>query len=84
MAGGTITVPTMEGNVKVKVPPKAQSGQNLKLKGRGAVNPKTKQRGDLLLKLIVKVPQTDDREILQVAEKMDRLYRTDLRSHIKL
>lgn len=84
MAGGSITVPTMEGNVNVKVPPKTQSGQNLKLKAKGAVNPKTKQRGDLLLKLIVEVPQTDDQEILQAAEKMERHYQTDLRGHIKL
>jgi molecular chaperone DnaJ len=84
MAGGTITIPTMDGEVKLKVPPKSQSGQTLRLKGKGAVNPKTKKRGDLLVKLVVKVPQTDDAEILEAAEKIDRFYKEDIRSKIKL
>jgi molecular chaperone DnaJ len=84
MAGGTITIPTIDGQVKVKVPPKSQSGQTLKLKGKGAVNPKTKQRGDLMVKLVVKVPRTDDSEILEAAEKMDGFYKEDLRRDIRL
>ena len=84
MAGGTITVPTIDGQVKVKVPPKSQSGQTLKLKGKGAVNLKTKQKGDLMVKLVVKVPKTDDKEVLEAVEKMDRLYKEDLRGNIRL
>jgi molecular chaperone DnaJ len=84
MAGGTITIPTIDGQVKLKVPPKSQSGQTLKLKGKGAVNPKTKQRGDLMVKLVVKVPRTDESEILEAAEKMDKFYKEDLRRDIRL
>jgi len=84
MAGATITVPTIDGAVKLKVPPGSQSGQTLKLRGKGAVNPKTKQRGDLMVKLMVKVPKTDDPEILEAAKKMDRLYKEDVRGSIKL
>jgi molecular chaperone DnaJ len=84
MAGGDITVPTIDGQIMVKVPPRSQSGQTLKLKGKGAVNPKTKQTGDLMVKLVVKVPQTDDREILEAAERMDGLYNEDLRKDIRL
>jgi molecular chaperone DnaJ len=84
MAGGTITVPTIGGPVKVKVPPGSQSGQTLKLKGKGAINPKTKRTGDLMLKLVVKVPQTDDREIIEAARKMDDFYRGDLRQAVRL
>jgi molecular chaperone DnaJ len=83
MAGSTITIPNIDGRLKVKVPPRSQSGQTLRLKGKGAVNVKTKQRGDLMVKLIVKVPQTDDREILEAAEKMNKFYKKDLRSDIK-
>lgn len=84
LAGGTITIPTVDGQLKVKVPPKSQSGQTLRLKGKGAVNLKTRQRGDLMVKLIVKVPQTDDKEILEAVEKMDRFYKEDLRESIRL
>ncbi len=84
MAGGTINVPTIEGEVKVKVPPRSQSGQTLRLKGKGAVNLKTKKRGDLMVRLIVKVPRTDDSEVLEAAQKMNGFYKEDLRKDIRL
>lgn len=84
MAGGTITIPTIGGQVKVKVPPKSQSGQTLKLKGKGAVNPRTKKHGDLMVKLVIRVPQTDDKEALEAVKKLDGLYKEDLRRNIRL
>lgn len=84
MAGGTITIPTLEGHVNLKIPPQSQSGQTLKLKGKGAVDPKTKKKGDLLVKLIVKVPKTNNTEILDAAKKMEKFYMEDLRAGIKL
>ena len=84
VSGATITIPTVDGAVNVKVPPGSQSGQTLKLRGKGAVDPKTKERGDLLARLIVKVPKTDDREMLEAAEKMDRFYKEDVRASIRL
>jgi molecular chaperone DnaJ len=84
IAGGTITIPSLEGQVNLKIPRGSQSGQTLKLKGKGAVDPKTGQRGDLMVKLVVKVPQTDDREVLKALEKMDRFYKTDVRKDIRL
>jgi len=84
IGGATITIPTIEGRVNVKVPPKSQSGQTLRLKGKGAYNAKTKQRGDLMVKLVVKVPQTDDSETLEAANKMDQHYKGDVRAGIRL
>jgi len=66
------------------VPPKSQSGQTLRLKGKGAVNLKTKKKGALMVKLVVRVPKTDDGEILEAVKKMDRLYEGDLRKDIRL
>ena len=84
VAGGSIRVPTIDGQVNVKVPPKSQSGQSLRLKGKGAVNLKTKKRGDLIVRLIVKVPQTDDRELLDAVEKMNAFYNEELRKDLRL
>jgi molecular chaperone DnaJ len=84
VAGSTITVPTVDGMVKVKIPPKSQSGQTLRLKGKGAVNPKTNKKGDLMVKLIVKVPQTDDKDLLDAVEKLNRFYQEDPRRDIKI
>ena len=84
MAGGQILVPTVGGQIKVKVPPKSQNGQTLRLREKGAVNLKTKKRGDLLVRLVIKVPQTEDEETLEAAAKMDRLYEKDIRADLRL
>jgi len=36
----SITVPTLQGSIKLKVPPGSQSGQRLRVPGRGAPDPK--------------------------------------------
>ncbi len=84
MAGGTITIPTFDGQVNLRIPPQSQSGQTLKLKGKGAVDAKTRKKGDLLVKLIVKVPKTKNSEILEAARKMEKYYNEDIRGGIKL
>jgi len=84
MAGGTIDIPTLEGNVKLKVPAGSQNGKTLRLKGKGATNTKTKTKGNLLVKLVVKLPQTEDPETLAAVRKMDTLYTEDIRGALKL
>jgi molecular chaperone DnaJ len=84
MAGAAVKVPTVDGPVNIKVPPKSQSGQTLRLKGKGAYNPKTKSRGDLMVKLVVKVPKTEDQDALESAKKMESLYSEDVRAGVRL
>jgi DnaJ-class molecular chaperone len=59
--GGKVTAPTPEGNVSLTVPPGANSGQILRLKGRGM--PKGGKRGDLLARLVVTLPDAPDPEL---------------------
>ncbi len=54
--GTTIDVPTPDGMVTVKVPPGIRSGQSLRLRGKGWVNPK-KGRGDQFVKIAIDTPQ---------------------------
>jgi molecular chaperone DnaJ len=84
IAGGSINIPTIDGQVKLKVPPGSQSGQTLRLKGKGAINIKTKQRGNLMAKLVIKVPVTDDKEIIETVKKLDGFYGKDVRSGIRI
>ena len=44
--GATLTVPTVDGKVSIKVPPGSNTGTTLRLKGRGIVDRKSGQRGD--------------------------------------
>ncbi len=84
IAGGTITIPTIDGPVRLKIPPKSQNGRILRLKRKGAPNPKTKKRGDLLAKLVVKVPEADNKEVIDAAEKLDAYYKGDVRQGLRL
>jgi molecular chaperone DnaJ len=52
--GTTLTVPTLEGNVSLKVPPGTASGRTLRVRGRGV--PGKGRTGDLLVTVEVAVP----------------------------
>ncbi|MCK9230071.1 MAG: molecular chaperone DnaJ [Syntrophales bacterium] len=84
LAGGSITVPTVNGDVNLKIPPGSQNGTVLRLRGKGVVNPRTKSPGDLLVKLVVKLPEAGDEEMRAAARAMDRYYRDDIRKNIRL
>ena len=56
--GATITVPTLDNPVKVKVPAGTPNGRTLRVKGRGI--PKRSGAGDLMVTVEVKVPKDLD------------------------
>ena len=56
MLGASIEVPTPDGKVQLKVPKASQSGQRLRLRGRGVKDPKGGEPGDLYVRLMVQVP----------------------------
>lgn len=55
--GGTIRVPTLEGTEDFKIPEGTQSGTLFTLKNRGIVRVGTKNRGDLLFRVVVEIPR---------------------------
>ena len=60
--GGTITVPTLGGRVELQIPAGAQSGQKMRLKGRGLPGQASGQEaGDqyVILKLVTPAAETD-------------------------
>ena len=79
--GATITVPTMESPVSLRVPPGTKSGRTLRVKGRGA--PTKGGSGDLLVTVEVIVPThlTDAQRVAieALAASGDA---TGLRSHL--
>lgn len=52
--GTTIEIPTLDGTVKIGVPAGSSSGRVLRLRGRGVKT--AKQTGDLLVELVIAVP----------------------------
>ena len=58
--GDKIAVQTLEKEIKLKIPQDTKNGQRFRVKGMGAMNRKTKTRGDLYLKANIINPKVDD------------------------
>jgi curved DNA-binding protein len=58
--GGQVTVPTLNGKISLRIPANTQSGQRLRIKGKGLLN-KSGEPGDLyaLFKIVIP-PQADE------------------------
>jgi DnaJ-class molecular chaperone len=67
--GATITVPTIEGKVAVKVPAGANSGTVLRLKGRGIPAKDDSPAGDQYATLVVVLPPRVDADLAHFLEK---------------
>lgn len=71
--GGEIEVPTLEGNVHLKIPAGTQPGVHFRVAERGLPHLKSRDRGDLFVRVQVEIPKKlskDERRlILELAEK---------------
>ncbi len=67
--GGSVTVPTMEGNAKLKIPAGSQPGQRFRLKSRGMPR-KGGERGDLYVVLGIEIPRDLTAEQRELWEKL--------------
>jgi molecular chaperone DnaJ len=55
--GVEIDVPTLQGKIKMKIPPGTQSGAIFRLRGKGLSDPQGYGRGDHLVRIIVETPR---------------------------
>lgn len=81
--GAEVLLPTYEGQVQLKIPPGTQSGQKLRLRGRGLPDLKGGARGDLYA--VAKIVLPEESEALREAVKpLQDLYKSDPRAGISL
>jgi len=66
--GGQITVPTIDGNVSLKVPKGSNTGTQLRLKAKGVSDGKG-GRGDQYVRFVVVLPRQMDSELEQAVER---------------
>lgn len=79
--GATISVPTIENSVNLKIPAGTQSGQTFRLSGRG-VKQKDGKAGDQFVKVKIAVPkELSDRE-RQLIEELKTLRDEDVRANL--
>lgn len=68
--GDKIRIPTPDGEVTVKIPARTQTGQVIRLRGKGVAR-KGREPGDLYVKFLVHIPTVDDPEVAKAIEALD-------------
>lgn len=78
--GAKISVPTIHGNVDLKIPKDSQSGQRMRLKGKGIIS-KSGDPGDQYVNLQVMIPKSLDRKSRKELLNLVKDKESDIRTH---
>src|SRR5437899_3357384 len=71
--GAELTVPTLEGNVRLKIPPGTQPGQRFRLRERGLPTSSGK-RGDLYVEVKLAIPQKETEKEVEIWSELTKLH----------
>lgn len=71
--GAEVTVPTIDGEARLSVPPGIQSGQVLRMRGKGMPRLRGSGRGDQLVRILVWTPTDVGKEQREALEALSRV-----------
>ncbi len=80
--GGSVEVPTFDGPVLLKIPPRSQTGAKLRLRGKGIA--RKDQRGDFYAVLEVRMPDREDEALAAAIAKSSEAYSAPVRKELAL
>ena len=69
--GGEVELPTLDGNVSLKIPAGTQSGKVFRLRGKGVTTVRDPRKGDLFAKVSVETPVNLTSEQKDLLKKLD-------------
>lgn len=81
--GARVKVPTVDGSVNLKVPERTQSGNVLRLRGKGVAR-KGRAAGDLYVHFMVRIPTEGGPEVAKHIDALAELQQGDPRADIRL
>jgi molecular chaperone DnaJ len=79
--GGEVDVPTLNGQVKMKIPPGTQSGKIFRLKDKGIPSVHSNELGDELIRVNVEIPRNLTSEQRKLMEEFARIQGEDIENH---
>ena len=79
--GGSVNVPTLQGEVAIKIPAETQSGRQFRLRDQGVKPVRGGARGDLYCRVVVETPVNLTAEQRELLRKFDQSLRDDGKSH---
>ena len=81
--GDEITVPTLVGEEKMKIPKGTQYGEVFRLKGQGIASLRTGQRGDQVVKVLIKMPTKVSPKQIELLKQFDELDSNKISNKLK-
>jgi molecular chaperone DnaJ len=73
--GGTLEVPTLDGDVTIKIPAESQSGRVFRLRDKGVKPVRGGARGDLFCKVVIETPVKLSAEQRELVKRLDESLR---------
>ncbi len=68
--GGEFEVPTLDGRIRLKIPPETQTGKMFRLRGKGVKPVRGGSVGDLICRVMVETPVNLSREQKELVKKL--------------
>jgi molecular chaperone DnaJ len=79
--GGELDIPTLEGKIKLKIPPETQTGKLFRLRGKGVKPMHGLVKGDILCRVIVETPVKLNKQQKALLEEFERALSQDKVNH---
>ena len=80
--GARVEIPTLDGPVRMRVPPGTQSGQRFRLRERGVPSPRDGRRGDLVVEVQLVLPGLLDERSKELLREFGRSNSEDVRKEL--
>lgn len=78
--GGEISVPALEGNLSLKIPPKTHCGQKFRLAGQGLKQ--NNKSGDMIVTVHIEIPCSLSDDEIRLYEKLKKLSAQNIRENL--
>ncbi len=80
--GARVDIPSLDGTVRLRIPPGTQSGQRFRLSGRGAPSARGGRRGDLVVEVRMVLPPLLDERSKELLREFGRINSANVRQEL--
>ena len=79
--GGELEIPTLNGQVKLKIPAETQTGRMFRLKSKGVKSVRSHRQGDLMCKVVIETPVRLSKAQKALLKQFQETYETSKTDH---
>jgi len=79
--GGELEIPTLNGQVKLKIPAETQTGRMFRLRGKGVKSVRSHRQGDLMCKVVIETPVRLSKEQKALLKQFQESFKASKTEH---